>query len=82
MSTPHYADVSKKPALEQLVSVQFREGQDFTKPTFHYLRATLVGEFCRFLANATNKTVRLVRPESELSDVSRYSASYFDPNKI
>jgi hypothetical protein len=80
MSATHYADVSKKPALTQLVSIQFREGQEFTKPTFHYLRAPLIGEFCRFLATATNKTVRMTRPDHELSDVSAYSGSYFNPS--
>jgi len=81
MNAPHYADVSNKPVLEQLVSIQFRiTAGEFTAPTFHYLRAPLVGEFCRFLADATQRSVRMTRPDSELSDVSAFNGHYFDPS--
>lgn len=68
-----------------LIAVQFdsersNEKESFTNPTFHHVDPDLISTLVNFLTRATNKRVRLTRPDKcDKEEVARRSATYYNP---
>ncbi len=79
--TIHYFNESDK-IVNELVSVQFEKIEnnnlEFTEPIFYYIPIGNFGILGQFLANTSNKKIRMTRPDFPKKDVSSYNGHYFD----